>query len=244
MGELLTQNLFRIPRGAKSATLTEYTAEGPREVEIPLDPKKGAREQAEWHFHQYRRLLRGVEHAERRWLELEAEREKLDREADRIRALPEEALWKHLDLLSAAARRNERPEARPYKEFLSADGSRIWVGKGAEANDALTFKVARAQDVWLHARGLPGSHVVVPLEKHQELLPEVLLDAAHLALHFSQAKGEPRAEVSYVKAKFLRKVKGGPPGRVTYTREKTFLCRVEPERIERLLRSRAEENEP
>ena len=66
----------------------------------------------------------------------------------------------------------------------------------------------------------------------------MLLDVAHLALHHSGAKGEPRGEVSYVPVKFVRKVKGGAHGQVTFTREKTFVVRMEPERLERLLKSR------
>jgi predicted ribosome quality control (RQC) complex YloA/Tae2 family protein len=117
-------------------------------------------------------------------------------------------------------------------------GQRIWVGRGSEDNDALTFKVAKPFHLWLHARGQPGSHVVVPLEKGMEVAQEVLLDAAHLALHHSGAKGEPRGEVSYVPVKFIRKVKGGAPGQVLFSREKTFMVRMEPERLERLLKTR------
>jgi predicted ribosome quality control (RQC) complex YloA/Tae2 family protein len=69
---------------------------------------------------------------------------------------------------------------------------------------------------------------------------ETLLDAAHLALHHTRGASEDRGEVSYTRAKFVRKVKGGAPGAVTYSREKTFLVRLEAERLERLLASREE----
>jgi predicted ribosome quality control (RQC) complex YloA/Tae2 family protein len=70
------------------------------------------------------------------------------------------------------------------------------------------------------------------------------LDAAHLALHHSGAKGEPRGEVSWVPVKFVKKVKGGAPGQVLYTREKTLVVRMEPERLERLLKTRGGEAPP
>ena len=111
------------------------------------------------------------------------------------------------------------------------------MGRGAESNDQLSFKLARPFHLWLHARGQPGSHVVVPLERDGEVSQEVLLDAAHLALHHSGAKGEPRGEVSYVPVKFVRKMKGGAPGQVLYSRERTFVVRLEPERLKRLLDS-------
>jgi predicted ribosome quality control (RQC) complex YloA/Tae2 family protein len=104
----------------------------------------------------------------------------------------------------------------------------------------LTFSVARPDDVWLHARGLPGAHVLIPLRRGAEVPEEALLDAAHLALHHSRGAGTDRGEVSYTRAKFVRRLKGGAPGAVTYSREKTFLVRLERSRLERLLASREE----
>lgn len=236
MGELLSQNLFRVTRGARSVTLTEYTEEGAGEVEVPLDPAKTPKEQVEWHFHQYRRLLRGTEAAAKRLVDLEREAAQVEAELQAAQALSAELL---LEQAPAAPLTRDKPkpqQAQPFKEFVGHGGARILVGKGARENDTLTFKVAKPGDLWLHARGLTGSHVIVPLEKNAELKQELLLDAAHLALHFSQGKGEPSGEVSYTSAKYVRRA--GAPGAVTYTREKTFLVRVEPARLERLLRSR------
>lgn len=169
---------------------------------------------------------------------LEAKKAELEQRLAEAEALSVEELLARSDSVPPAPA-ERRAEARPYKEYLSAKGRRILVGKGSEANDALTFKVARPQDLWLHARGVSGAHVVVPLERGAELPQELLLDAAHLALHHSGAKGEPRGEVSYTHAKFVRRQKGGAPGQVTYSREKSFVVRVEPERLDRLLRTRA-----
>ena len=90
----------------------------------------------------------------------------------------------------------------------------------------------------MHARGVSGAHVVVPLDRGEEVGQETLLDAAHLALHFSRLAGEPRGEVAWTRARLVKRVKGGLPGQVTYTGEKVLAVRVEPPRIERLLRSR------
>jgi predicted ribosome quality control (RQC) complex YloA/Tae2 family protein len=109
------------------------------------------------------------------------------------------------------------------------------VGRGATHNDALTFKVAKPHHLWLHARGVPGAHVVVPLEKKQTIDQETLLDAAHLAFHHSDARGERAGEVSYTPVRYVRKA--GAPGAVTFTRETTFWLKVEPDRLKRLLSS-------
>ncbi|HVG62150.1 MAG TPA: NFACT RNA binding domain-containing protein [Hyalangium sp.] len=238
LGELLAQNLHRLRRGATEVTLTAYTETGMEEVKVKLDPKRTPKEEADWHFHQYKRLMRGVEQARRREAELAREVEQARAALEQLERMDEAALLAQAEVLHVPAGEEGPPEGRPYKEYVGHRGQRIWVGRGSQDNDVLTFKVARPYHLWLHARGQPGSHVVIPLEKGMEVPQEVLLDAAHLALHHSGAKGEPRGEVSYVPVKFVRKVKGGAPGQVLYSREKTFLVRMEPERLERLLKTR------
>ncbi|MFE8602207.1 NFACT family protein [Archangium violaceum] len=244
LGELLTQNLYRLKRGATEVTLTAYTESGMEEVQVKLDPKRTPKEEVDWNFHQYRRLLRGVEHARQREAEMAREVAHAEAALKQLEALDEASLLAQAEVLQLTAAEAGPPEARPFKEYVGHGGQRIWVGKGGEDNDTLTFKVARPYHLWLHARGLPGSHVVVPLEKGVEVVQEVLLDAAHLALHHSGAKGEPRGEVSWVPVKFVKKVKGGAPGRVQYTREKTLVVRLEQERLERLLKTRGGEAPP
>lgn len=225
-GELLKQNLHRLSRGAKSVTFDEYLPDGrvePRTVK--LDPARAPRLQAEWHFHQYRRLLRGAAIAAERLKRLNGELLELRARIGALEASPLPAV--------APPRPKKSEEARPYREY-QGQGGRIWVGKGAAGNDTLTFKLGRPHHLWLHARGVTGAHVVVPLEKNAAAPQELLLDAAHLAAHHSEAKGEQRAEVSYTQVKYVKKVKG-VAGAVTFTREKTFLLRLEPARLERLL---------
>ncbi|OJT26892.1 hypothetical protein BO221_02450 [Archangium sp. Cb G35] len=244
LGELLTQNLYRLKRGATEVTLTAYTESGMEEVKVKLDPKRTPKEEVDWNFHQYRRLLRGVEHARQREAEMAREVAHAEAALKQLEALDEASLLAQAEVLQLTAAEAGPPEARPFKEYVGHGGQRIWVGKGGEDNDTLTFKVARPYHLWLHARGLPGSHVVVPLEKGVEVAQEVLLDAAHLALHHSGAKGEPRGEVSWVPVKFVKKVKGGAPGRVQYTREKTLVVRLEQDRLDRLLKTRGGEVPP
>jgi predicted ribosome quality control (RQC) complex YloA/Tae2 family protein len=232
-GELLSQNLASLKRGMKEARLTRFTPEGPVEVRVPLDPRRSPKEEAEWHFHQYRRLLRGVEHATSRLRRLEEERAALE---ERIAVAGQLEIEAGESPGPVPVAKTRAPGRRTYREYLSSTGRRIFVGKGGADNDALTFKFASPSDLWLHVRGLPGAHVVVPLGKGEAVSQELLLDAAHLALHHSESKGEPKAEVSYTHVKFVKKVKGGSPGQVTYTREKTLLLRLEPHRLEYLLR--------
>lgn len=233
-GELLSQNLHRLSKGATLLRVTHYAPEGIREVEIPLRPELSPKKQVEWHFHQYRRLQRGCEHAGRRTRELTSEIEQTQKAIEHLLSLDAEQLLERREILGAPARTMPQ-RARAYKEYLSADGHRIWVGRSAKLNDELTFRLARPNDLWLHVRGSSGSHVIVPLEKKAVLEQELLLDAAHLALHHSQLKGEPQGEVCYTQAKYVRRPKGAAPGAAITTREKVFLLRVESSRLQRLL---------
>jgi predicted ribosome quality control (RQC) complex YloA/Tae2 family protein len=134
-----------------------------------------------------------------------------------------------------AASHTQTAPSPPYRAFRGASGDRILVGRGAARNDDLTFHVARPHDLWLHARGRPGAHVVVPLDRNRSCPPDLLVDAAHLAAHFSDARGEALVEIEHTPRRHLRKPRGSPPGLVVVGREKVLALRVDPERIARLL---------
>jgi predicted ribosome quality control (RQC) complex YloA/Tae2 family protein len=118
---------------------------------------------------------------------------------------------------------------------VSRAGERILVGRGGVDNHALTFRVARGNDMWLHVRDSPGAHVVVPQPaRGREPHPETLLDAAALAVHHSDLRGEPAAEVTLTQRKHVRAITGGPPGRVTVAGGRTLTVTDVPARVERL----------
>ncbi len=129
------------------------------------------------------------------------------------------------------------------RRYRSRDGLLILVGKSAAENDHLSFRLARGNDWWFHAGGASGSHVVVKgtggpslRQRHDFQLPqETLLDAAHLAVHFSKLRDATRAEVTYTQAKYLRKDKRAPAGQVQVIKGKGLHVRIEPPRLARLL---------
>ena len=111
------------------------------------------------------------------------------------------------------------------------------MGRGAADNDRLTLRTARSHDLWLHARGVSGAHVVVRLDRGRSCPAETLVDAATLAAHFSDFRKEEVVDVLYTPRRFVRKHRGSPIGSVTLEREKVIAVRVEPPRLERLLSS-------
>jgi predicted ribosome quality control (RQC) complex YloA/Tae2 family protein len=249
--DLLKQNLHEIRRGARETVVTEWTETGSRHVAVPLDPARGPRENMERYYRRYRRIVESAARVASRTGEVRARLDELGNlfraiEGARLEDLPR--LEREARRLGAAPRppavpRSKRDEPLPpYRLFRSLADVPILVGRNAEANDVLTVTVARGNDLWLHARGLAGSHVVARLEKGKPPDGETLLDAAHLAAHFSDGRGEAQVEVVATRAKHVRKAKGAPPGSVTYTQEKTIFVRVEARRVERLLAS--EEGRP
>lgn len=249
--DLLKANLRAVKRGDREVTLTEWTEEGPREVRVALDPALAPQANMERLYRRYRRIVESAERVAARTAEVRGreaalrsllgevdsapleELPRLEREARRLGAGPRPQPQPRP--AGPGGRARARPEPLPYRAFRSTGGAAILVGRGAAENDRLTLRVARGNDLWLHARGLPGAHVVVRLEKGRGPDQETLLDAAHLALHFSDARGAPQADVAYTRAKYVRKPKGAAPGAVTYSQENVLLLRAEPQRIARLL---------
>jgi predicted ribosome quality control (RQC) complex YloA/Tae2 family protein len=243
MADLLKANLPAVPRGQREAALTEWTAEGPREVWVVLDPALTPRQNMERYYRRFRRIADSAARVEARAAEVRGRLEaltrllsgveragpealpRLEREARRLGAAPRPA---------AAPRRRPEEPAPPWRTFRTAGGATVLVGKSAQGNDAL-LRQAGGNDAWLHARGRAGAHVVLRLGKGQAPGQEDLLDAAHLAAHFSEARGEPSADIAWTRARHVKKPRGAAPGAVTYSQERTLLLRLEPARLARLL---------
>ncbi|HYG69601.1 MAG TPA: NFACT RNA binding domain-containing protein, partial [Anaeromyxobacteraceae bacterium] len=250
-GDLLKSNLHLVRRGAREVEVTEWTEAGARPVTIALEPALTPQANLERYYRHYRRIADSAARVAARTGEVRAREAalrallaevdaaaldqlpRLEREARKLGAGPRRA---------PAAKKKRRDEPLPpYRTFRALSGATILVGRGAAQNDELTHRVAKGNDLWLHVRGQTGAHVVVRLDKGRGPDQDALLDAAHLAAHFSDARGEAQVDVAYTRAKYVRKPKGAAPGAVVYTQEKVLLLRVEAGRIERLLGEEAGE---
>ncbi len=247
-GDLLKTVVNRVPRGATSERVTEYSETGVEDVLVPLKPELSTKANLEKYYKDYRRMRTAQERIGERRAHLTAQGAQLQTIAEELNAADTEAQIDELARQAASLGARPRKQGSklrdlpkpPYRAFVSASGRPIWVGRGSKENDQLTFKVAKGNDLWLHVRGLPGAHVVVPLARGAEADPETLLDACALAAHYSGAKGEAVAEIAYTHARHVRKPKGSAPGAVLYVQEKMVPFRHDPARIERLLGQGAE----
>ncbi|MCA9518447.1 MAG: DUF814 domain-containing protein [Myxococcales bacterium] len=251
-GELLKTALGQVARGASEVTVTDWSREGAPEVVVPLDPALDARANMERYFKRYRRMARATPGIEARLLEHMEALEALDALAAAVSALRvgEDADGQRTTRLAelAAALPPEREQAPPssrsadapalpYREFRAADGAVILVGRGARHNDALTFKVARGNDLWLHARDVPGAHVILRVARGVEPAHEAILDAALLAAHHSEARDEGVVDVMWTERKHVRKAKGAAPGLVSVAASRNLAVRPDAARLERLYQS-------
>lgn len=243
---LLQANLFAIKKGMKEVSLSDWNQNG-KMITVPLDPHKLPHEQINKLFKSSRKLRVGVPHAQRLLAEAESALEKSTQEMSLVEGVKDmeelEALIVQFDLVSphekAIEKRRLPPEpAKPYKEFLSSVGERIWVGKSDRENDKLSFHHANGSDWWFHAHNYPGSHVVIHLGKDQDPHEETVKDAAELALRYSKAKHQVEGEVTVTQAKWLKPVKG-VPGKVMVSKHRVLRVRLSEERWNRLRNGKA-----
>lgn len=239
---LILAHASEIPPNANSFETRSWSREG-QPLRIELDPRKSPQEQAKALFERAKRLKRGQRVAPERLAAVDAELAGLARVKHELAGAKPAEVEAKLETLGVAtheARETVRLRRKaggraPYREFVSEDGSSVFVGRSAADNDRLTLRVARPHDLWLHVRGVTGAHVVVRLDKGKSCSSETLIDAATLAAHFSDLRDEPVVDVLYTPRRFVHKRKGSAVGSVTLGREKVIALRFEPARLRRLL---------
>ena len=245
-GELIKANLSAIRKGMDHIEITDYFYDGLPTITIPLDPMKSAQGNMEDYFRKHRKYLA----AER---ELKPRIERAAHGIDRLRqeiTHIKQGTWtppvvpparqNAATLVRTTSKGHPATDQRrgPFRRFTSTDGLSIFVGRNARENDELTFGLAKGDDLWLHARGTPGSHVLVRLSKGTDPPQETLRDAAMLALLYSDLKKSGKGEVIYTRRKWVKKAKGQATGAVVVTQEKSLHVSLDKNRLA-ALKSRA-----
>lgn len=239
-GELIKANLGTIRKGQTDVAVVDYFDENLPNLTIPLDQTKTPQGNMDDYFRKHRKHLAAERELHPRIEEGLKELETLQRELTAI----EQGTWQAPDkphimrvrTLSRTGAGKDRQEQHqgPFRRFTSSDGLAIYVGRNARENDELTFGLAKSDDLWLHARGMPGSHVVVRLEKGTDPPPETIRDAATLALLYSDLKKSGKGDIIYTRRKWVKKAKGQAPGAVTVSQEKSVFVALDKTRLARL----------
>ena len=220
-GELLNTYGYELSGGEKELSCINYYTNEP--VKIPLDPQLTARENAQKFFDKYNKLKRTYEALIQLTEETKAEIEHLESISTSLDiALKEEDLLQIKQELTeygfikkhGPAGKKVKITSRPF-HYLSSDGFHIYVGKNNYQNEELTFKLATGNDWWFHAKGIPGSHVIVKSEG-KELPDRTFEEAGALAAYYSKGRNNEKVEIDYIQKKHVKKVAGAAPGFVIY----------------------------
>lgn len=224
-GELLLAYQYTLSPG-QTILRAQYEVDGP-ELEIAIDPALTPLENAQRYFEKYEKAKRARAGVPKL---VEATRQELDflnqLEIDLDLASNWPEIGEVQDALQANGYWRGTKTARPGGEksaplkVSAGEGFVVWVGRNSRQNDAVTFDRGGPEDLWLHARGVPGAHVIIksggaPVPDH------VIERAAAIAAYYSRARTETRALVDVTRRKYVRKIKGGRPGMVTYRNETT-----------------------
>lgn len=223
-GDLLNSYAYQIPAGADHYVAENFYDEN-RPLRIPLDKNLSPAENAKKYFDRYAKLKRTE-------LAVGAELEKTVQEEAHLASVltalelaTEESdlaeIREELAAFQYVKRQRAQKGKRPQKiqshplHFRSSDGFDIFVGKNNYQNEELTFKVASGSDWWFHAKGMPGSHVIVKANG-QELPDRCFEEAAALAAYYSKGRDQDKVEIDYLQRRNVKKVNGAPPGFVIY----------------------------
>ncbi len=248
-GETLLTYAAMVSRGADETTLPDlYHPE--ETITIPLDPSLDAGGNAQKYFRIYRKVSNSRKHLKKQIRRLREElaycRELLytierggHASLTEIREeLVESGYMKPASKGGLSRKKKQRRETPQPLSFKASSGSKILVGQNNRQNDYLTFKIAARRDIWLHAHGLPGSHVIIkgapgpPAESD-------LQEAALLAAYYSRGRDQSAVAVDYTKVRYLRRSPGGKPGFVLYDHFETVTVNPRDEKVGRLLEQQA-----
>ena len=235
-GELILANLHVITRGQKEVALQNYYSPELEKLSIPLNPEQSPSENAQTYFKKYTKAKRGRSRIQQLISDLDADCETLELYASKLASADTLAALQKLraefvqnGYLKAPQRGKQKQEVGegPFRRYTSTNGFQMYVGKNSQSNDLLLRQIAKPSDMWLHAKQIHGSHVIIRNPENRPDIPmPTLLQAAQLAAYYSKAHHASNVPVDYTWARYVVKRKGNVAGYVHYTREKTLY--VEP----------------
>ena len=235
-GELILANLHTMTRGQEQVELQNYYSPELEKLTIPLNPEQTPSENAQVYFKKYTKAKRGYARIQQLISDLDADQETLQlyvSELESAKTLGDlqrlRGVFTENGYLKAQQRKKQKQPVGegPFRRYTSTNGFQMYVGKNSQSNDLLLRQIAKPSDMWLHAKQIHGSHVIIRNPENRPDIPmPTLLQAAQLAAYYSKAHHASNVPVDYTWARYVVKRKGNVAGYVHYTREKTLY--VEP----------------
>lgn len=226
-GELLTTFLYQIEKGQTEVTLANYY-DNDQPITISLDPALTPSQNAQKYYHKYNKLRNAINHIEKQKVVAEAEIQYLESIQTQLNfAEPNELADIRDELIDQGylkkqkqdkKKRSNNASAKP-REYKTAEGNRILVGRNNKQNDQLTLRQANKNHYWFHTKDIPGSHVILETNDPSEA---EITQAAELAAAFSKYNQSNNVPVDYTQVKHVKKPNGSKPGFVNYFEQKTI----------------------
>ena len=221
-GDLLNTYGYSL-KGGESSFTTENFYDNNKEITIPLDKNKSAKENAKKYYDKYAKLSRTTKALSEEILKTKNDMEHLQSIQTALEVSSDDESLSQIRqelvdfgyIKKHSSAKKQKITSNPY-HYISSDGYDIYVGKNNYQNEELTFKVATGNDWWFHAKGIPGSHVILKSNNEEELPDRAYEEAAALAAFYSKAKDADKVEVDYIQKKNIKKVAGAAPGFVIY----------------------------
>jgi predicted ribosome quality control (RQC) complex YloA/Tae2 family protein len=232
-GSILMANLNLIEKGLEEVELVNVFSEKGEKIKIKLDPSLSPVENAQMYFEKAKKTRASLKIAQERFERLKFEIKQLENLLDEL------ASCENFDALKKFKEKNLEELKKfgivkdkivekiggKFRRFIVDGGFEVWVGKDAKSNELLTFKFSDKEDLWFHARGTSGAHVVLKTGRRQPS-KKAIEQAGSIAAYFSQARTSRLVPVVVTKRKYVRKPKGAPDGTVAVEREEVIM--VEP----------------
>lgn len=227
-GELLTANLHSLKSGTDTAAVDNYYADPVERIAIPLDRQLTPGENAQRYYKKYQKLKAARDMAIVQREQTLSELNYLEGQLDNLtKCTAENELSELIEELKdqgyikrdKSGKKKMKLAASKPMHFVSSTGADIYVGKNNRQNDELTLRFASPNDIWMHAKNIPGSHVIVKGASEQDTA--TMTEAALLAAYYSRARGSENVAVDYTPRKYVKKPAGAKPGMVIYTTNKT-----------------------
>ena len=232
IGDILAANMHQIKYGMKKITVFDFYNN--EEVTINLDPLLSPNDNLNFYYNKYNKGKRTISALDSRFLDIQNEiryfeeiKMFIEKENDFIGI---EEIENELNLSNSGNKIKNKIKLNKSKkrELLSFDykGFQIFVGRNNKENEEISFSKGQPNDIWMHAKDIPGSHVLI-LRNNQKVPDDVLLHAATLACDYSKAKKGDKVTVDYCERKFVKKIKNSKPGNVIYTNFHSLLIDVQ-----------------
>ncbi len=241
-GDLISANVYKIKKGDKEAEVENFYDENLKKIKIPLEPNLSPAKNAQKYYKSYTKLKNAHKLLKTQIPKTEYEIKYLENvlmsidnctEIEELDEIKTELIEQgYIKRKNNKKKKNNQKQSKPH-HFVSSDGFHIYVGKNNKQNDYLTLKFSNKDDLWLHTKDIPGSHVIIK-NKQKEFSETAINEGAMLAGYYSKGRMSQNLPIDYTEVKHVKKLKGAKPGMVIYENYKTIYVTPKNEYIDNI----------